>query len=187
MTEYVRNIINSYERASVEDVNCGNTWYAEAKRWCVEVALKLDVPVSTVVGVVAVLSPQCRWSRNKELAIELFITGTASFATKQRLDKALRLLNGTAAPYDVLTTEKVRNFYNNIMSAGSCDCVTVDTHAIAIAFGRKPTAKEAKAIFDSPNKYDVIAEAYRTAAKAMNVSPPVMQAVTWCVQRGAGY
>ena len=57
MTVAVDNIIAMRRKAKRNDVAAGVAWYANAYDACMAIALRYDVPVHIVVGVVAALSP----------------------------------------------------------------------------------------------------------------------------------
>lgn len=97
--------------------------------------------------------------------------------------------------------QKVRNFYNNILSPNSDRYVTIDTHAAAAAhlmpFGA--SAPEIYALFkqipikagagvDQHNLtraiYPVYAEAYKLAAQELGLLPREMQSIVWEAVRG---
>ena len=61
----VRNIIACRRRAKPQDVAAGIAWYAEAYEECRTISDRYGLPVYVVVGVVAALSPNNRWSTNK--------------------------------------------------------------------------------------------------------------------------
>ena len=57
MTQYVRNILKVYRRATQDDTASGIEWYDRAKREAEDIASLYGLPVRTVVGVMAALSP----------------------------------------------------------------------------------------------------------------------------------
>jgi len=79
---------------------------------------------------------------------------------------------------------KVRNFYNNIVSPNSeKGQVTVDTHAMAAAFLNVISAEEASAmnLFRTGGSpiYAIIKEAYQEIAKEKGLRPREVQSITW--------
>lgn len=100
--------------------------------------------------------------------------------------------------------DKVRSFYNNIISPYNNDDVTIDTHAVAAAllrplgssdlevshnFGSAPEDKSERAMSNSSitglhGSYSVYAEAYRRAARDLGVLPRELQSITWEAVRG---
>lgn len=169
----------------------GARWYSDALQFCAAVAQSTGLPISTVAGVTAALSPNNRWPRNQADAERLchaFSAGTLADAAAIRVStfngnkqKALAILAG-AQPLDVLGGLKVRAFYQCILGN---DAVCVDGHAYAIWLGQYvPTTKTPKI---SPKLYASISQAYEQAAVTVNgilgtaYSAAQIQAITWCV------
>ena len=65
MTQHVRNILKVYRRATTEDIANGYKWYDEAKTYCSIISGLSGVKLNTVIGVMAALSPNNKWERNK--------------------------------------------------------------------------------------------------------------------------
>jgi hypothetical protein len=98
---------------------------------------------------------------------------------------------------------KVRNFFNNIIAHEHGHDVTIDTHAIAAALMRplgasalevghglgttvgkgRPGAAN-NATLGNKGLYGLYAEAYRRAARDLNISPRELQSITWEGIRG---
>jgi hypothetical protein len=72
---------------------------------------------------------------------------------------------------------KTKHFFLCIENPERCGPVAVDRHAVAVA------APEAAPKVSYVGVYAKVAAAYRKAAKARNVKPHEMQAVTWCQHR----
>ncbi len=64
MTNHVRNILKLYRQATQEDTINGVEWYARAERMANAIAQDAGLPLPTVIGVMAALSPNYRWERN---------------------------------------------------------------------------------------------------------------------------
>ena len=64
MTNYVKNILTVFQKASQEETSHGLEWYSNAHYTCNRMAIKYDLPLRIVVGVCAALSPTNRWERN---------------------------------------------------------------------------------------------------------------------------
>ena len=185
------NILAVFFHANSAELLKGARWYADALAFCAAVAQSTGLPVTTVAGVTAALSPNNRWERNMfdaERLCRAFAAGTLGDAAALKVStfngnkqKALRILSG-AQPLDVLGGLKVRAFYACILGdAGVC----VDGHAYAIWLGDYvPTTKTPKI---STKLYASISAAYGQAAEIINdimgtsYSPAQMQAITWSV------
>jgi hypothetical protein len=185
------NILATFFHASAAELQHGAQWYRDALRFCAAVAESTGLPLTSVAGVTAALSPNNRWPRNQADAERLcrtFAAGTLADAAQVKVStfhgnkqKALAILAGDQ-PLEVLGGLKVRAFYNCILGdAGVC----VDGHAYAIWLGSYvPTTKTPKL---SPKLYESIAAAYGQAAVTINTatganySAAQIQAITWTV------
>ena len=189
MTQHVRNILKVYRMATADDIRNGVEWYARAKREATRISKDLGLPVQTVVGVMAALSPNNRWERNKIDAFNTcsaFVRGmdieTFKVSTYNRMkEKAWSILaDGLQSDEDILARlngQKIRSFYSNIMGL---DEVTVDGHALNIARGvRVGLTDDATNI--GVKLYRELQAAYVRAAKRAGIKPHEMQAVTWTV------
>jgi hypothetical protein len=185
------NILATFFHANSAELLKGASWYSDALRFCSNVAQSTGLPVCTVAGVTAALSPNNRWERNQldaERICRAFVAGTLSDAAALKVStfhgnkqKALAILAG-AHPLDVLGGLKVRAFYACILGdAGVC----VDGHAYAIWLGSYvPTTKTPKI---SAKLYASISAAYGQAAETINgvmgtaYSAAQIQAISWTV------
>ena len=59
-----KNIIAIYKLANPSEIKHGLTWYVNATKDCKEIAIKYDLPIHIVIGVVSALSPNNKWERN---------------------------------------------------------------------------------------------------------------------------
>jgi hypothetical protein len=189
MTQHVRNILKVYRMATDDDVRDGIEWYARAFREAVSISRRLSLPVPTIVGVMAALSPNNRWERNKVDAFNLcsaYVKGLTADDIKvstyhNMKAKAWTILEDRLVRDDDilarLNGQKIRSFYSNIMGL---DEVTVDGHALNIARGYRVGLTD-----DATNigvkMYRELQAAYVRAAKRAGVKPHEMQAITWTV------
>lgn len=131
-------------------------------------------------GILAALSPQLRWDRNVEGLHHVADTGTAyRLALPLSNDRAIAIRNG-ADPDVTLCGPKVRAFYANISDPTLAGPVTVDRHALALAFPDHALSR----IIERKGAYEHVADVYRMVADAHNLKPHEVQAVTWCAYRG---
>ena len=189
MTLYVRNILKVYRMATVQDVEHGIEWYARAKREAKSISKQLGIPVTTVVGVMAALSPNNRWERNKVDAFNMCMAwykcdclSDFKVSTYNSMkEKAWSILvDELTVDEDILVRlngQKIRSFYSNIMGLNE---VTVDGHALNIARGYRVGLTE-----DATNigvrLYRELQDAYVRASKRAGIKPHEMQAITWTV------
>jgi membrane-bound lytic murein transglycosylase B len=189
MTQHVRNILKVYRMATDDDVRDGIEWYARALREAQSISRKLGVPVSTVVGVMAALSPNNRWERNKVDAFNMcsayvkgLYVGDFKVSTYFKMKvKAWSILEDGLTDDDAilarLNGQKIRSFYSNIMGL---DEVTVDGHALNIARGYRVGLTDDSTTIGK-RMYRDLQGAYVRAAKRAGVKPHEIQAITWTV------
>lgn len=187
-------ILATFFNATPAELTDGASWYDRAINTAALIACRYSLPVNTVAGVIAALSPNNKWERNVVDAEQLcraFTLGGHSAADKIKVStynankiKALRILSGEL-PLSVLGGLKVRAFYSCIMGESSSVCI--DGHAYAIWFGQRiPTTKSPKI---SAKLYDAIASDYVKAADTINqimgtdYSGAQVQAITWLTYR----
>lgn len=174
--DVTRNILRVFADRTDDDHAKGLVWYREAQGLAEQIASDRGISVNHAAVMIAHLSPRCRWSENKRLALQLARTGDATGTIRSHVDKARRAIDSddpwsTFGPAAV----KTRNFAMNI--TGVMDAVTVDVWACRIA-GIPEDKLSRKGV------YEAVAHCYRVAARRGKVSPAQMQAITWCVARG---
>jgi hypothetical protein len=187
MANYVRNILKTYRIATVEDVSNGVEWYDRAKRMAAWIAKETSIKETTVIGVMAALSPNNRWERNCKDALTMcsaWINGDSlddfkvSCYNKMK-QKAWYILQDDlqddAAILTRLNGQKIRSFYSNIRGL---DEVTIDGHALNIARGKREGLTSDKTNMGK-KQYRELQAAYVTAAKRIKVKPSELQAITW--------
>lgn len=187
MTQHVRNILKVYRRATTDDIANGLEWYDRAKRMADVIAKKTSLPVNTVIGVMAALSPNNRWERNvkdTETMCVAWIQGDdmsdfkVSCYNKMKEKGWSILSDGLVTDTDILTRlngQKIRSFYSNIRGLNE---VTIDGHALNIARGYREGLTTDKTNMGK-RVYMELQEAYVRAAKRVNVMPHELQAITW--------
>jgi hypothetical protein len=175
-----KQITAYYYLATAKEFEDGTDWYCNAHYKCKLLADLYSVPLATVAGIVAALSPRNKWERNLIDAELVLLHGEeASVATfTSNRTKAVRILNGEP-PLSVLSGNKVRSFYECILDP-SVYIVCVDSHAYAIAVGNGERIKP-KVITDA--QYLAISQAYQAVAKELVLLPNQLQAITWLAYR----
>lgn len=191
MTQYVRNILKVYRRATQDDTANGIEWYDRAKREAETIAFQYGLPVRTVVGVMAALSPNNKWLRNVKDAhtmCKAWVEGDCLSDFKVSCyntmkDKAWSILvDELDDDTDILTRlngQKIRSFYSNIIGL---DEVTIDGHALNIALGKRQGLTDDKTNMGK-KQYRELQAAYLRAAHRVKVKPHVLQAITWTTWR----
>ncbi len=193
-------MIREIERTIVSDrelIRIGAAWYREANAFAAHLSNTYGTPIDRASAVISALSPRMGWVRNKTIA-ESVIAGW--FAGKSadeirgalgaNIRMAVAILNG--ADIDAtLTGVKRRSFYNNILTAGQSDDVTVDTWMQRVAMNAstdKGMDLDESLRFLNARKgagYIAIAEAVRRVAYRHNVPPATVQAAYWIAASGS--
>jgi len=193
----VANIVAMYDSASPADRVAGTAWYRDAHDAATRIQSGTGLPMVTVVGVLAALSPRNKWSRNvadaagmahafREAGVD------AAMAVKvctfnQNKRKAATILQGVGSLGDVhkvLKGQKLRSFFQCIFSAGQTGDCCIDGHAVSIALGERiPLGKGDKRHSLSAKRYAYYQSLYAAAGAARGVSACTMQAVTWTAYR----
>lgn len=187
MTNHVRNILKLYRQATEADTINGVEWYARAEREAKSIAEACALPLPTVIGVMAALSPNNRWERNCKDAATMckaWQNGDSMDSFKVSCyntmkAKAWAILElGLTDDEDILSHlngQKIRSFYSNIRGL---DEVTIDGHALNIARGKREGLTSDKTNMGK-REYRELQAAYVRAAKRVGVKPHVLQAITW--------
>ena len=187
MTQHVRNILKLYRQASHDDTMNGIEWYARAERISKDIADKHKMPVNTVIGVMAALSPNNRWERNCKDADTMcgaWQNGDSLDDFKVSCYNTMKQKAWSILQDDLLDDEdilerlngqKIRSFYSNIRGLEE---VTIDGHALNIARGTRESLTSDKTNMGK-KQYKELQGSYIRAARRVGVKPHVLQAITW--------
>lgn len=173
---YVTNIITRYGQASIEQKIAGERWYVTANQLAYMIS---DGEIVKGAGVIAALSANKSWTENVKISKRTFATGSPSGHVRTQLLKAERIMSGED-PESVLGGHKTMNFYRCLVNPQHPSAVCVDRHAHDVAVGE--VYGNADRGLSAKGRYDLLADAYREAARRLNTTPAVVQAVTWVVQ-----
>ena len=191
----IENILAAYDMASPEEIREGVVWYAQALAACKRISIDNGLPLNTVVGVTAALSPNNKWARNIVNArdmIEAYVKGDSiesfkvSTYTKMK-EKAWSILEcGTASDVEIieiLKGQKIISFFENIMGYDGC---TIDGHARNIAYAERIGLTGS--LYIGKKEYKILQEEYVKAASMRTTNGRTlkafeMQAVTWVTWR----
>ena len=186
-----KNIIAIYKLANPSEIKHGLTWYVNTTKDCKEIAIKYDLPIHIVIGVVSALSPNNKWERNIVNADDLckaFIDGqdmdSIKVSTYHKMkQKAWHILE-TMPTYDetitILNGKKIVSFFKNI--SGDETDITIDGHARNIYYNDRQG-------LTTPNtnirklEYLDIQKAYLRASKKLGIKAYELQAITWVAWR----
>lgn len=196
-TRYIKAMLSM---ANETDIHEGKHWYQRAYDLAVRLMHVYDgYTLGQVVGVIAALSPNNKWSRNCQDAemlikshwhgVDLSLIKVCTFhKNKQKAIDILELDSDAIESNQIeaiLNGRKVTAFYRCIM--GHTDTVCVDGHAYAVWMGERiPTTKTPSI---SPSLYETITRSYVSVAKLSHeicgeiLTPAQVQAVTWVTYR----
>ena len=188
---YTQNILRVYDRATPEEIKAGINWYALARQECQRIARDYDLPLDTVVGVVAALSPNNKWTRNIKDADELIRVYQAGLPVDQATvctyntmrQKAWDILSQQVSDrprvMDILNGQKIKTFAECILGEDTC---VIDGHAYNIAHGKRLTLNGG-GINIGKKLYAELQHRYQRAAKLRDLKTYEMQAITWTTWR----
>lgn len=175
---YRRNLRRLYTHATPADISEGMAWYPTAVAGCHAWADHYGLDYRTVACVIAAISPQCDWTSNLRIALELLsgqtiVTGGALRANVQ---KARRILADGATDLTsyFVVGSKVNAFAHNLQ--GDPDAITIDNHAVQAAMNAPTTT-----IYLRVTAYNVFVDIYRDVADSLRLRPCDFQAIIWCV------
>lgn len=186
-----KNIIAIYKLANPSEIKHGLTWYVNATKDCKEIAIKYDLPIHIVIGVVSALSPNNKWERNIVNADDLckaFIDGqdmdsikvSTYHKMKQKAWSILEQMPSYDETITILNGKKIVSFFRNI--SGDETDITIDGHARNIYYNDRQG-------LTTPNtnirklEYLDIQKAYLRASKKLGIKAYELQAITWVVWR----
>ena len=191
MTVSIKNIIAIYMLANPSEIKHGLTWYVNATKDCKEIAIKYDLPIHIVIGVVSALSPNNKWERNIVNADDLckaFIDGqdmdsikvSTYHKMKQKAWSILEQMPSYDETITILNGKKIVSFFKNI--SGDESDITIDGHARNIYYNDRQG-------LTTPNtnirklEYLDIQKAYLRASKKLGIKAYELQAITWLAWR----
>ncbi len=186
-----KNIIAIYKLANPSEIKHGLTWYVNATKDCKEIAIKYDLPIHIVIGVVSALSPNNKWERNIVNADDLckaFIDGqdmdsikvSTYHKMKQKAWSILEQMPSYDETITILNGKKIVSFFRNI--SGDETDITIDGHARNIYYNDRQG-------LTTPNtnirklEYLDIQKAYLRASKKLGIKAYELQAITWVAWR----
>jgi len=180
MNQYTKNIRTVFDMASIENKKRGKEWYIAARIAAFQISQQTGVPLITVCGVIAALSPRNKWARNLLDAEQICRSNEfhkcATF--KANVHKAIRIM-GTSdktAITAILSGKKITAFFDNIYDPSSSR-VTVDVHMQLVALGSYLKEKDRPSLTDK--MYREIEEAVKEVAIKNGLQPFELQAITW--------
>lgn len=171
---------------SAEYKYAGSIWYKNTHTFCVKLALKYNMPLSKIAGVVSAISVGVSWDVNKRQAESIVaayyhvgnITGITLSTYKRQIQKALDILKLPdkcipLAITDVLGKRafKTISFFWNIYRPDLKTHVTIDRHIF--------NAAGIRTLSGNKGQYQLIIECIKDLAYKYNTNPCKLQATIW--------
>ena len=199
-----REIVAKFQLATSQEVQLGCDWYRSALNIAGRIADRYHLPIETVAGVIAALSPNNRWERNiidAEAMIKCWSAGgtdedilAVKVCTYTKMqEKALAILrfgdiltNASPSITAILNGPKIIEFFNCITNPALND-VCIDGHAYSVWFGQRLTMKQVPNIgkkLRQQIKTDYV-DACTFINEELNESftPADIQAITWVTHK----
>lgn len=180
---YCDSIRTVYAQATDADRRAGREWYPEAGRIAAAIADRTGIATDRIAAAIAALSPRNPWRWNVADAAAFALAAADGAAERPtattfsaNADRAWQFVNGATDWRS--TALKVRSFVANIL--GDTDAVTVDVWAIRVA------TDGAQHAVRNDREYREIADAYRTVAAELGITPRDLQAITWVTAERIG-
>jgi len=176
--------------ATIGDKNLGLFWYARALVFANQLGKVYDVNPTTIVAVIASLSPRNRWERNMIDAENMVKVSAAGGNYDDLMDlkvctfsagkkKAAMILDGKVSDraelLDILNGPKLQEFFNCIL--GDVNDVCIDGHAYSVWLGSRVTLQNVPSIGVKLRKK--IKSDYQKVAKDLGIKSHELQAITW--------
>ncbi len=183
-TEVQANILAMYIHKDADQYRDFDWYLNDAHAFADKLSREFKVSTRIVSYVISALSPQMPWEGgardNKIVTVRLF-RGEHTTQTKSNEGKALRMLTTkTREQSDKVilgkNALKTWSFADNINRPLTSTRVTIDTHALGVALGRRATNNEKQL---TAKQYHWIADCYREVASKLGIRPSMLQSVTW--------
>mgnify|MGYP003663188375 FL=1 len=191
------NITAMYKLATPDEVKAGLDWYANAHTEALTIANRFEIPLTTVVGVIAALSPNNKWERNITNASDLiaaYLDGEAVESVKVSTyhtmrNKAWSILDDQLqCSSEILTRlngQKIKSFYECIMGFEWGICI--DGHALNIWRNERYALTSDKTNIGkrlyAEIQADYLEAGVATFFHGRALTAYEMQAITWTVWR----
>lgn len=180
LRKHKAKIIKLFNNTTRDNLDNGMIWYEDAYLTAYLLSVKHDISLSKVVGIMAALSPNNKWERNKIdadmfLSVPSLETKVCTFTNQRK--KALAIYNGSGDVEEIetiLNGIKTKNFFNNILFYGDSENVTVDMWAF-----------RSVGVEEKLKNVPLVTQAYTEVANELNIQPHQLQAVVWGVIRGS--
>ena len=193
----ISNILAIYNLSSAAEIRAGLDWYAVAHNEALGISERHNVPLTTVIGVIAALSPNNKWRRNLDNAdalIAAYLDGEPVESVKVSTYHTMKakawsiLADQLDETDDILTRlngQKIKSFYECIL--GIVHGICIDGHALNIWRNERHGLTSDKTNIGKRLYADIQADYLEAGAsvtyQGRKLTAYEMQAVTWTVWR----
>jgi len=171
MTNYVKIYSDLINKATFGQVETASKWYVDAERIAEQVATNLGTTLEVGATVVSAFSPRERWSVNVARAIS-FSLGKEVTCLKNNIVMAN---NALTMGFNALKGLKTNAFAKAI--AGDEQAVVIDVWMLRAVGIEKKTPNQ--------SLYNELANAVKSAAFEVGMTPRSAQALIWIIIRGS--
>jgi len=148
----------------------GMLWYDKARNQISALARSNNTTYKRAAGVMAALSPRCRWSQNLKLADDCLQRKWPRTLPLSRR-RAMKIARG-AEPLEILGGPKTIAFYKAFM--GDTEAIVLDSWMLRAAN---------HTISPTPLQYIRLAKKLRRTATKLGLPPLHFQSIIWCKER----
>jgi|TARA_R110000751_G_scaffold189169_1_gene295093 hypothetical protein len=197
-----KGITAMYDMAMQSEIREGVSWYSDAHIVALDISTEYDLPLIVVCGVIAAISPNNKWYKNKldaENMCQVHASGGDPMTVKvscynKMKEKANAILElGKDADYDnvmaLLNGRKIQCFFTCIyLHDTNQSIVCIDGHARNIVYRERLNLTDSKLTI-GVKEYKYLTKCYIAATKVINKAngtnylPYQIQAITWCAWR----
>lgn len=171
MTNYTKIYSDLIAKATFGQVEIASKWYVDAERIAEQVATNLDTTLEVGATVVSAFSPRERWSVNVARAIS-FSLGKEVTCLKNNIVMAN---NALTLGFAALKGLKTNAFAKAI--AGDEQAVVIDVWMLRAVGIEKKTPNQ--------STYNELANAVKSVAFEVGMTPRSAQALIWIIVRGS--
>jgi hypothetical protein len=179
IAHYQLNLTHCFYQATDYQKQSGLLWYERANNAAQKIADNYGLTLTQTAGIIAALSPRCKWERNLYDAQRLIKYGKNTSVGTTNINKfrALAILRGES-PAEILRGPKVTAFWKTILNPNT-DVVVTDTWHYRAATDTDKTPSNIP-----PVQHSEIAQATKNLAQELNLLPCQVQAIVWGYARG---
>jgi hypothetical protein len=174
----VDNLVAVYEAADQETREAGARWYDDAYRELTRYCSEYPLSMRQVAAITAVLSPSLSWEFNLR-AVATVLAGGKPTGYGANVEKARRVLAGED-PNAVVSGDKVRAFYENLLDWRIAPTAVVDRHMIRAWLALHD---QRGGFTCGPGMMKKAAADIAAAAKQVGLPFPQFQAIVWMQTR----